>query len=60
MEVRTRIREYIYCVKCGSDITWNVSDPNDTKNYYGVYSKLLHHQEGLECIREHKLKEILK
>jgi hypothetical protein len=59
MEVRTRIREYVYCVKCGSDITWNANDPNDDE-YGGVLDKLEHHQEGLKCIREQKLKEILK
>ena len=59
MDVRTRIREYVYCVKCGSDITWNANDTNDDE-YGGVLDKLEHHQEGLKCIREHKLKEILK
>ena len=23
-----KIREYVYCVKCSSDITWNANDPN--------------------------------
>lgn len=43
MEVRT---EYIYCVKCGTGITWNANDPADDE-YGGVIDKWQHHQEGL-------------
>jgi hypothetical protein len=58
MEERTRIREYVYCWKCKTGITWQANDPNDSE-HYGVMAKLEHHQEQLECIREQKLIELL-
>jgi hypothetical protein len=58
MAEKTRIREYVYCWKCKTGITWEANNPNDSE-FYGVIAKLEDHQERLECIREQKLTELL-